>query len=59
MGATLPALQHAIDQTFLTATELFASPLNCSMEPGITYCSAFLEDSIFGALHSAHNYRWT
>jgi len=29
------------------------------MEPGMTHCSAFLDDSIFGTLHIAHNYRWT
>jgi hypothetical protein len=29
------------------------------MEPGITYCSAFPEDSVFGVLHNAHNYIWT
>ena len=29
------------------------------MEPGIAYCSAFPEDSVFGALHNAHSYRWT
>jgi hypothetical protein len=29
------------------------------MEPGITYYSAFLEESVFGALHNAHSYKWT
>jgi hypothetical protein len=37
--------------------ERFASPLNCSMELGITYCSRFLEDPFFGAIHNALNYR--
>ena len=36
-----PRLCHAIDSTFLTTTELFGSPLNCSMSDGSTYCSAF------------------
>ncbi len=26
------------------------------MEPGITYCTAYPEDSSFGALHDAFNY---
>ena len=29
------------------------------MEPGITYCTAYLEDSAFGALHDAFSYRLT
>ncbi len=45
--------------TFHANTELFASPLKSSMEPGITYLSAFLEYSVFGTLHNAHNYKWT
>jgi len=36
-----PRLCHAIESTFLTTTELFGSPLNCSMSDGSTYCSAF------------------
>ena len=50
-------LQHAIEHTFHTGTELFASPLNCSMEPGITYRFAFLEDAAFGTLHNAFSFR--
>ena len=34
--ATPPELQRAIELTFLSKAEIFASPLNCSMEPGIT-----------------------
>jgi hypothetical protein len=34
-------------------------PPNCSMEPGITYCTSYPEDSSFGALHDAFNYRLT
>ena len=56
--ATLPALHRAIQFTFQTRTEIFASPLNCSMEPGITYFTAYPEDS-FGALHDAFSYRLT
>jgi hypothetical protein len=52
-------LQHAIERTFHTTTELFASPLNCSMEPIITYCSTFLEDYVFRVLHNAFKYTWT
>ncbi len=29
------------------------------MEPGITYCSSYPEDSSFGALHDAFSYRLT
>ena len=29
------------------------------MEPGITYCTAYPEDSSFGALHDAFIYRLT
>jgi len=57
--ATPPLLQHAKERTFHTRTELFDSFLNYFMEPGITYCSAILEDSAFGALHNAFNYKWT
>ena len=42
-----PHLLHAIESTFLTTTELFAIPLNCSVSDGITYCSAFPEDAVF------------
>ena len=47
--ATMPTLQLALERTFLSDRELFASPLNCSMSGGISYCSAFPEDEIFGA----------
>jgi hypothetical protein len=40
-------------------TELFASPLNCSLAPGQTYCSAFQEDTVFGATHDCMQYQWT
>jgi len=39
--------------------KLFASPLSCSMSDGISYCSAFLEDKIFGAITDSMLYRWT
>ena len=57
--ATLPTLQRAIQLTFQTKEEIFASHLNCSMEPGITYCIAYPEDFSFGALHDALSYRLT
>jgi hypothetical protein len=44
---------------FLTKTELFVSPLNCSMSDGISYCSAFPEDEIFSAITDSFVYRWT
>ena len=56
--ATPPALQRALEQTFLTTTELFGSPLNCSMSSGMTYCSAFKADEAFGAIPDAFSYRW-
>ena len=43
-------LTNALHACLLTSHELFASPLNCSMAPGITYASAFKDDSIFGAV---------
>ena len=56
---TLPTLQRVIRFTFQTRAEIFASPLNCSMELGITYCTAYPEDSSFGTLHDAFSYRLT
>jgi len=55
--ATLPKVQRAIELTFQTRPELFASSLNCSMEPCIIYCTAYPEDYIFGALYDAFIYR--
>ena len=55
--ATPPKLHHAIEHAFFTGMELFAGPLNCSVEPEITYSSVFLEDAAFVALHYAFNYR--
>ena len=49
----------ALERTFLSDTELFGSPLNCSMSGGISYCSAFPEDEIFGAITDSFRYRWT
>jgi len=57
--ATPPTLQRVIQLTVRTGAELFASPLNCSMEPGIKYCTAYPEDSAFAALHDAFSYRLT
>ena len=57
--ATPPTLQQALERTFLTTTELFGSPLNCSMTGGISYCSAFPADEAFGAITDAFSYRWS
>ncbi len=54
-----PALQRALQRTFLSNTGFFASTLNCSMEPDTTYCTAYPDDSAVGALPDAFNYRWT
>ena len=50
-------LARALHSTFLTTCELFASPLNCAMGRGLSYCTAFPEDAAFGALHDAFSYR--
>jgi hypothetical protein len=39
--------------------EIFANPLNCSMDPSITNCIAYPEDFSFGALRDAFRYRLT
>jgi len=44
---------------FLAKTELFGILLICSMSGGISYCSAFPEDEIFGAVTGSFLYRWT
>jgi len=48
-----------MERTFLTNTELFGSPLNCFMTGGISYCSAFLDDEVFGAIIDSFRYHWT
>jgi len=40
-------------------TELFGSLLTCSISEGITYCSAFPEDAVFGAIINSFQFRWT
>jgi len=57
--ATMPTFQKALERTFLSDKELFGSPLNCSMSSGISYCSAFPEDGILGAITDSFLYRWT
>jgi hypothetical protein len=54
-----PTLRIEMENTFLTTTKLFGSPLNCSMTPGMTYCSAFQEDDKFGDVIDSFQYRWT
>ena len=52
-----PTLQRAIQLTVQSKAEIFASTLNSSMEPGITYCTSYPKDSSFEALHDAFSYR--
>jgi len=53
------SLRIALETTFLTIAEPFGNPLNCSMTPCITYCSAFEQDKKFGAITNSFLYRWT
>ncbi len=55
--ADLPPPRHAIKSAFLTTTELFDNPLNCSTTDTITYCSAFPDDQVFGAVLNAFLFR--
>ncbi len=55
--AILPRLRQALESTFLTTTELFGSPLICSMSDGITYFSAFPEDAVLGAIIKFFQFR--
>ena len=55
--ATMPTLEKALECTFLSDKELFGSPLNRSMSDGISYCSAFPEDEMFGATTDSFRYR--
>jgi hypothetical protein len=55
--ATMPTLQRVLERAFLSEKELFASPLNCSMSGVISYCSAYLEDDIFGSITDSFLYR--
>ena len=57
--ATPPKLHQTLECTFIRKTELFGSPLKCSMSGGISYCSAFPEDEIFGTITDLFLYRWT
>ena len=54
-----PPLRRALSNCFSSTTELFASPLNCHMQENVTYCSAFPQDTQFGAAYNAFDYRWT
>jgi len=55
----MPTLRLILERTSLSDRELFGSPLNCSMYVGISYCSAFPEDKMFGAITDSFRYRWT
>jgi hypothetical protein len=48
-----------MERAFLTTTEILGSPLNCFVTGGITYCSTFLEDEMFGADIDFFLFRWT
>ncbi len=56
--ANPPLLQPVMKRTFLTKTELFGSPLTCSMTSGITYCSTFPKDEIFSVIIVSFLGRW-
>ena len=51
-------LMETLQRLCCTSTELFASPLNCSVAPNRTYFSAYPEDAVFGAIHNCMKYRW-
>ena len=48
-----PPLRQALEQTLLTKTEFSGSYFNCSTIEGITYCLAFPEDALFGAVNNS------
>ena len=52
-------ITRVLHSSFAVTSELFASPLNCSMLPGVTFCSPLKEDEAFGAVHDAFSFRWT
>jgi hypothetical protein len=52
-----PSLTSALHACLDTTCELFANPLNSSMNPSFDYCSAFQGEAIFGALFDASSYR--
>ena len=53
------SLASAIHTCFNTTFEIFASPLNISMNPNVEYCTAFPEDANFGAHFNSFSYRHT
>ncbi len=50
-------LASAIHACFNTTFEIFASPLNISMNPNVEYFTAFPEDANFGAHYDSFSYR--
>ncbi len=52
-------LRQALVSTFLTSTGIFSSLLNYTMPDGITCCSAFPEDAVFGSIINYFQFRWT
>ena len=53
------SLASAVHACFNTTFEIFASPLNSSMNPNVEYCTAFPEDVNFGAHYDSFSYRLT
>ena len=56
--AVPPPVYDALRALCSTQTELFASPLNCSMT-STPYCTAYWADAIFGASYDAYAARWS
>jgi hypothetical protein len=56
--ALAPSLTSALHACFDTSCELFASPLNTSMNTNVKYCTTLQEDAILGVLYAAFSYRW-
>ena len=53
------AITQVLHTSFSVTSELFTSPLNCSMLPGLTFCTPCKEDEAFGGVHDAFSFRWT
>ncbi len=52
-----PIFTSALHACFDTTCDLFASPLDSSMNPNVDYCTSFQDDAIFNALFHAFRYR--
>ena len=56
--ATPRPISSSLMRALNISAELFASPLNCSMAPGVTFFSPFQEDRVFGAVHNSLAFQW-